>query len=88
MVDGTIMTQPEFALWFRDIGYGIENYGVEPTDPVEYPPDSYLKNEDPQLDYAIKKIMTMLESDRRRVVFSENGEKAGNIRRSRRNKGS
>lgn len=88
MVDGTIMTQPEFALWFRDIGYGVENYGVEPTDPVEYPPDSYLKNEDPQLDYAIKKIMTMLESDRRRVVFSENGEKAGNIRRSRRNKGS
>lgn len=87
MVDGTILTQPEFALWFRDVGFGIENHGAEPTDPVEFPPDAYFRNEDPQLDYAIGKIMKMIDADPRRLVFNELKKQEKKGIKSRRNRG-
>jgi tricorn protease len=30
LVDGTQTTQPEFAFWFEDVGWRVENYGTEP----------------------------------------------------------
>ena len=32
LVDGTLTTQPEFAFWFSDVGWNLENYGVDPDE--------------------------------------------------------
>ena len=37
LVDGGMTTQPEFSFWFRDVGWKVENYGVDPDIEVEYP---------------------------------------------------
>ena len=38
LVDGGVTTQPEFSFWFRDIGWRVENYGVDPDIEVEMRP--------------------------------------------------
>jgi len=62
LIDGTILSQPEYAFWFRDTGFGVENYGVDPDIEVEYRPDHYIKGVDPQIDYAIDSLMEDLKS--------------------------
>ena len=38
--DGSTATQPEFSFWFKDVGWGVENFGTEPTIEVDRaPPD-------------------------------------------------
>ncbi len=53
LIDGTVVTQPEYAFWFSNVGFGVENYGVDPDIEVEYTPDDYRNGRDPQLDLAI-----------------------------------
>ena len=62
LVDGTIVTQPEFSFSFIDVGFGVENYGTDPTIEVDPTPDDYLKNSDPQLDRAIDEILKMIKN--------------------------
>jgi tricorn protease len=31
LADGTETTQPEYAFWFTDVGFKVENFGTEPT---------------------------------------------------------
>jgi tricorn protease len=31
LADGSETTQPEYAFWFKDVGYAVENFGTEPT---------------------------------------------------------
>ena len=69
LADGTTVTQPEFALWFKDIKFGLENHGAEPTDDVENSPDAYLNGMDEQLEYAVQKCMKMLDESERQVEF-------------------
>ena len=38
LVDGTETTQPEFSFWFTDAGWGVENYGTDPTHEVDVAP--------------------------------------------------
>ncbi|MBN1297922.1 PDZ domain-containing protein [bacterium] len=61
LVDGTVVTQPEFYHYFDDIGWGLENHGAEPDIVVEMPPDAFARSEDPQLDRAIAVILGLLE---------------------------
>lgn len=49
LVDGTTVTQPRFAFWFRDAGWSVENFGVEPDVDVPHPPQAWAAGEDPQL---------------------------------------
>ena len=42
LVDGSVTTQPEFSFWFKDVGWGVENYGTDPTIPVENRPEDWL----------------------------------------------
>jgi tricorn protease len=58
--DGTITTQPEFSYWFTDVGWGLENYGADPTIEVEYPPDAYIAGVDPQLERAISEALRLV----------------------------
>ncbi|WP_341253136.1 S41 family peptidase [Euzebya pacifica] len=60
-VDGTVTTQPGFAFWFDDVGFGVENYGTDPTHPVEIAPHDAAAGLDPQLDTAIDLALEALE---------------------------
>ncbi len=57
LVDGTITTQPEFSFWFKDVGWGVENYGTDPDVEVDITPQDYAEGKDPQLDKAIEEVL-------------------------------
>jgi tricorn protease len=59
LIDGTFVTQPQTAFWFKDTGWGVENYGTDPTIEVDNPPASEI---DSQLEMAIKESLRLLES--------------------------
>lgn len=61
LVDGGMTTQPEFSFWFKDVGWGIENYGVDPDIEVEYKPQDYAAGIDPQLDRSIKEVEKIMK---------------------------
>ncbi len=54
LVDGSVTTQPEYAFWFEDVGWGVENYGSDPDEEVLFRPQDYAAGRDPQLDRAIE----------------------------------
>jgi tricorn protease len=60
LVDGTITTQPEFSFWFRDVGWGVENYGTDPDIEVDITPREYVKGIDAQLDRGIEEVLKEL----------------------------
>lgn len=62
LVDGGITTQPEFSFWFKDVGWGVENYGTDPDIFVDSLPHHYRREEDPQLDRSIKEALSRLEA--------------------------
>ncbi|MFQ5613752.1 MAG: S41 family peptidase [Anaerolineae bacterium] len=60
LVDGGVTTQPEFSFWFKDVGWGVENYGTEPDIEVEIRPQDYIAGDDPQLERAIVEVQKLL----------------------------
>ncbi len=60
LVDGTVVTQPRYAFWFRDAGWGVENFGVEPDVEVPFPPQAWVAGEDPQLETALQVVTEAL----------------------------
>lgn len=63
LVDGTITSQPEFSFWFKDVGWGVENYGTDPDIEVDILPQDYAAGKDPQLDTAIKVVLEDLKKN-------------------------
>jgi tricorn protease len=63
LVDGAITTQPEFAFWFNDVGWGVENYGTDPDIEVEIRPQDHAAGQDPQLDRGIGEILKILKKN-------------------------
>jgi len=63
LVDGTITTQPEFSFWFKDVGWGVENYGTDVDIEVNITPKDYSKGIDSQLDRGIKEILKDLKKN-------------------------
>ena len=63
LVDGTITTQPEFSCWFKDVGWGVENYGTDPDIEVDIMPQDYVQGKDPQLDVAIKTCLAEIKKN-------------------------
>lgn len=61
LVDGTRTTQPEYAFWFKDVGWNVENYGTDPDIEVDIAPQDYAQSLDPQLDRAIAEALRMIE---------------------------
>ncbi|QBD75474.1 peptidase [Ktedonosporobacter rubrisoli] len=61
LADGTITTQPEFSFWFKDVGWGVENYGTDPTIDVDYTPQDYARGFDPQLERGIAEALRLIE---------------------------
>lgn len=61
LVDGGMTTQPEFSFWFKDVGWSIENHGVDPDIEVEIMPQDYQSGRDPQLDRSLQEIMALIK---------------------------
>jgi tricorn protease len=74
LVDGTITTQPEMSFWFKDVGWGVENYGTDPDIEVDMKPQDHAAEKDPQLDRAIEEIMKEITDHSPLKPFSEEKE--------------
>jgi tricorn protease len=61
LVDGTRVTQPKYAFWFADVGWSVENYGVDPDVEVTIAPHDWAAGRDPQLDTAVRLALQALE---------------------------
>jgi tricorn protease len=64
LVDGGRTTQPEFSYWFTDVGWKVENYGVDPDIDVDNAPHHYRRGLDPQLDRAVEEVMALIQNHR------------------------
>ncbi|MGE5339309.1 MAG: S41 family peptidase [Gemmatimonadota bacterium] len=53
LADGTETTQPEFSFWFKDVGWGVENYGTDPQIEVDNAPQDALASRDRQLETTL-----------------------------------
>jgi tricorn protease len=62
LVDGTSVTQPKFACWYDNTGYGIENYGVDPDVEVAIAPHDFAAGRDPQLLEGVRLALEALEA--------------------------
>ncbi len=63
LADGTITTQPEYSFWFRDVGWGVENYGTDPDIVVHMRPQDFAAGADPQLQKGIEEITRLLDEN-------------------------
>jgi tricorn protease len=60
LVDGTEMTVPRYAFWFDGLGWGVENYGVDPDVEVLISPDDWAAGRDTQLERAVAMALAAL----------------------------
>ncbi len=60
LVDGTETTQPEFAFWFDDVGWTVENYGTDPDIEVDNAPQDAVASKDRQLETAVQTALRLL----------------------------
>lgn len=63
MVDNSITTQPEFAYWFPDVRWGVENRGTEPDVDVDITPQDHAAGLDPQMEAALSWMVEQLDTD-------------------------
>lgn len=63
LADGSGTTQPEYSFWFRDVQWGVENYGTDPDIEVDNRPQDIAKGLDPQLDKAIEVVLEELKKN-------------------------
>jgi tricorn protease len=61
LVDGTLVTQPTSALWLPGLGWGVDNFGVDPDVEVTIAPHDWAAGRDPQLDTAVRLALQALE---------------------------
>ncbi len=61
LVDGTSMTVPKASFWFSELGWGVENYGVDPDVEVLISPDDWAAGRDTQLQAAVGIALEALE---------------------------
>lgn len=61
LVDGTVTTQPEYAFWFKDVGWNVENYGTDPDIEIDTAPQDYVNKRDPQLERAIAEALRLIK---------------------------
>ncbi|MEU3045078.1 S41 family peptidase [Streptomyces sp. NPDC006984] len=61
LVDGTLVTQPKYAIWLEGHGWDVENRGVLPDVEVVPTPGDHAAGRDPQLDEAVRIALAALE---------------------------
>lgn len=60
LVDLSIVTQPEYSFWFKDVGWQVENYGTDPDIQVDISPQDWAAGNDSQLNRAIRLVLEEL----------------------------
>lgn len=60
LMDGGLVTAPNFGFWTGEEGWTVENEGVQPDIEVEQSPAAINAGRDPQLDQAINTALQML----------------------------
>jgi tricorn protease len=60
LVDGTTMTIPKYSVWLDGLGWGVENYGVDPDVEVLISPDDWAAGRDTQLERAVDMALAAL----------------------------
>ncbi|MFP3991277.1 S41 family peptidase [Streptomyces sp. E11-3] len=60
LVDGTLVTQPKYAIWLEGYGWGVENHGVDPDVEVVMAPQDHVAGRDPQIDEAVRMALAVL----------------------------
>ncbi|WP_156722847.1 S41 family peptidase [Streptomyces apocyni] len=63
LVDGTLVTQPKYAIWLEGYGWGVENHGVDPDVEVVMAPQDHAAGRDPQLDEAVRIALAVLSEN-------------------------
>ncbi|MFN2614023.1 MAG: S41 family peptidase [Actinomycetota bacterium] len=63
LADNGFTTQPEFSFWFKDVGWGVENYGTDPDLDVDIAPQDYAEGRDPQMEAALRLITDELKKN-------------------------
>ena len=61
LVDGSGITVPQLAFSFEQLGWGVENYGVDPDVEVDITPDDWAQGRDPQLETAVRLALEALD---------------------------
>ncbi|AWS41103.1 peptidase S41 [Streptosporangium sp. 'caverna'] len=61
LVDGSHITVPKYSFWFEGLGWGVENYGVDPDVEVDITPDDWAAGRDPQIEEAVRLALAALE---------------------------
>ncbi|MFJ4691628.1 S41 family peptidase [Streptomyces sp. NPDC088766] len=61
LVDGTLVTQPKYAIWLEGYGWGVENRGVDPDVEVVARPQDHVAGRDVQLEEAVRLALLALE---------------------------
>ncbi|MEU5094681.1 PDZ domain-containing protein [Streptomyces sp. NPDC020996] len=62
LVDGTLITQPKYAMWLEGYDWSVENRGVDPDIEVVQRPQDWQEGRDAQLDEAIRTALQALET--------------------------
>ena len=62
LVDGTETSQPEYAFWFNDVGWGVENHGTDPQIEIDNAPQDAAAGIDRQLDVALATALQQIEA--------------------------
>ncbi len=62
LVDNGMTTQPEFSFWFSDVGWGVENYGTDPTHDIDITPQDHAKGRDPQMETGLSLMAQALRT--------------------------
>ena len=71
LLDGSVTTQPEFSFWFKDVGWGVENYGADPDIEVDLRPQDDVAGRDAQLERAVEELGRLLQTPPQRPDFGE-----------------
>jgi tricorn protease len=61
LVDGTQITIPQLAFSFDQLGWGVENHGVDPDVEVDITPADWAQGRDPQLETAVHFALQALD---------------------------
>jgi tricorn protease len=61
LVDGSQITIPQLAFSFDRLGWGVENYGVDPDVEVDITPADWAQGRDPQLETAVRLALEALD---------------------------
>jgi len=61
LVDGGLITQPEYSFWFADRGWDVEGSGVAPDIEVAITPADHQAGHDPQLERGIDELLSGLK---------------------------